>query len=91
MARKEVAVKKYVVRLGAEERAQLAAFIGAGKRSARLLTKARTLCNRCEPLSLYPPGDCRLAALNDLRDLKGAVKNVLKDRNGISGGDHHWG
>ena len=50
MARKEVAVKKYVVRLSAEERAQLAAcslqlaaFIGARKRSARLLTKARIL------------------------------------------------
>ena len=43
MAGKEIAVKKYVVRLSAEEREQLDALIGAGKRSARLLTKARIL------------------------------------------------
>lgn len=43
MAGKEIAVKKYVVRLSAEERDQLAALISAGKRSARLLTKARIL------------------------------------------------
>ena len=43
MAVKEIAVKKYVVRLSAEERDQLAALISAGKRSARLLTNARIL------------------------------------------------
>ena len=43
MSGKEIAVKKYVVRLSAEEREQLAGFISAGKRSARLLTKARIL------------------------------------------------
>ena len=43
MAGKEIAVKKYVVRLSVEEREQLAALIGAGKRSARLMTKARIL------------------------------------------------
>ncbi len=43
MAEKEIAVKKYVVRLSAEERDQLLALIGAGKRSARSLTKARIL------------------------------------------------
>ena len=43
MAGKEIAVKKYVVRLSAEERAQLSDFIRAGKRSAQLLTKARIL------------------------------------------------
>ena len=43
MAGKEIAVKKYIVRLSAEEREQLVAFIAAGKRSARLLTKARIL------------------------------------------------
>src|ERR1700739_473443 len=41
--REEVAVKKYVVRLSAEERAQLDELIRKGKRSAQLLTKARTL------------------------------------------------
>ena len=43
MAGKEIAVKKYVVRLSEEERAKLMDFIGSGKRSAQLLTKARIL------------------------------------------------
>jgi len=40
---KEIAVKKYVVRLSAEERAQLDELIRKGRRSAQLLTKARIL------------------------------------------------
>jgi transposase len=43
VAGKEIAVRKYVVRLSAEEREKLAAFIASGKRSARLVTKARIL------------------------------------------------
>jgi hypothetical protein len=43
VAGKEIAVKKYVVRLSAEERQQLSDFIRSGKRSAQLLTKARIL------------------------------------------------
>ena len=43
MAVKEVAVKKYVVRLSAEEREKLSDFMRSGKRSAQLLTKARIL------------------------------------------------
>ena len=43
MVGKEIAVKKYVVRPSVEERNQLVAMISAGKRSARLLTKARIL------------------------------------------------
>ena len=43
MAGKEIAVKKYVVRLSTEERAQLDELISKGKRSAQLLTKARIL------------------------------------------------
>ena len=43
MAAKEVAVKKYVVRLSADERAQLENLIRKGKRSAQFLTKARIL------------------------------------------------
>ena len=43
MAGKEIAVKKYVVRLTAEERGQLDELISKGKRSAQLLTKARIL------------------------------------------------
>ena len=43
MAGKEIAVKKYVVRLDAEDRDQLGELIRKGKRSAQLLTKARIL------------------------------------------------
>jgi transposase len=43
VAGKEIAVKKYVVRLSGEERARLWDLIASGKRSARLLTKARIL------------------------------------------------
>ena len=43
MAGREVAVKKYVVRLSAEERDRLNELIRKGKRSAQLLTKARIL------------------------------------------------
>ena len=43
MAGKEIAVKKYVVRLNAEERDELNQLIRKGKRSAQLLTKARIL------------------------------------------------
>ena len=43
MAGKDIAVKKYVVRLGAEEREQLQALIGKGKSPAKRLLKARIL------------------------------------------------
>ena len=43
MAGKEIAVKKYVVRLDVEERDRLNELIRKGKRSAQLLTKARIL------------------------------------------------
>ena len=43
MAGKEIAVKKFVVRLDAEERDRLDELIRKGKRSAQLLTKARIL------------------------------------------------
>ena len=43
MARKEIAVKKYVVKLSAEERDRLEALIHAGKSPAQLLTRARIL------------------------------------------------
>ena len=43
MAKKEIAVKKYVVKLSAEERMRLEALIHVGKSSARMLTRARIL------------------------------------------------
>jgi hypothetical protein len=43
VAGREIAVKKYVVRLSSAERERLSAFISSGKRSAQLVTKARIL------------------------------------------------
>ena len=43
VAGKKIAVKKYVVRLSAEEREQLSSLIRSGNRAAQLLTKARIL------------------------------------------------
>ena len=43
MAAKEIAVKKYIVRLNADERARLDDVMRSGKRPAQLLTKARIL------------------------------------------------
>ena len=43
MSRKEISVKKYVVRLSAEEREQLETLIRKGKSPARRLLKARIL------------------------------------------------
>ena len=43
MAGKEIAVKKYVVRLSSEERERLEFLVRAGKSPAQLLTKARIL------------------------------------------------
>ena len=43
MAGKEIAVKRYVVRLSAEERERLKALVRAGKSPAQLLTRARIL------------------------------------------------
>ena len=43
MAKKEIVVKKYVVKLSAEERERLGGLIYAGKSSAQLLTRARIM------------------------------------------------
>jgi hypothetical protein len=43
VAGREIAVKKYVVKLGVEERDRLEALIHVGKSSAQLLTRARVL------------------------------------------------
>ena len=43
MAGKEIAVKKYVVKLSVEERERLETLIRGGKHSARTLTRARIL------------------------------------------------
>lgn len=43
MAGREIAVKKYVVRLSEAEREKLSEFVRSGRRSAQLSTKARIL------------------------------------------------
>jgi poly-gamma-glutamate capsule biosynthesis protein CapA/YwtB (metallophosphatase superfamily) len=43
VAKKEIAVKKYVVELSGEERERLEAMVRAGKSSAQILTRARIL------------------------------------------------
>jgi Homeodomain-like domain len=43
VAKKEIAVKKYVVKLSGEERERLEAMVRAGKGSAPILTRARIL------------------------------------------------
>jgi hypothetical protein len=43
VAKKEIAVKKYVVKLSGEERERLEAMVRAGKGSAQILTRARIL------------------------------------------------
>jgi hypothetical protein len=43
VAAKEIAVKKYVVKLSAEERERVNALIQSGKQPARKLTRARIL------------------------------------------------
>ena len=43
MANREIAVKKYVVRLSAQERERLEAMVRAGKTSAQMVTRARIL------------------------------------------------
>lgn len=43
MAAKEISVKRYVVRLGTDEREQLGALIRKGKSAAQKLLKARIL------------------------------------------------
>lgn len=43
MANREIAVKKYVVRLSTQERERLETMVRAGKSSAQMLTRARIL------------------------------------------------
>jgi hypothetical protein len=75
VAGKEIAVKKYVVGLMAQEREHLSALIHAGKGSARLLTKARILLKA----DISEPGegwsDRRIAAALDT-----SIANIERTR-----------
>jgi len=65
VAAKEIAVKKYVVRLSADERVQLNDLIHKGKRSAQLLTKARILLKADVSEAGEGWSDSRIAAALD--------------------------
>jgi hypothetical protein len=65
VAGKEIAVKKYVVRLDAEERDRLNELIRKGKRSTQLLTKARILLKADASDAGEGWSDSRIAAALD--------------------------
>jgi len=75
VTRKEVAVKKYVVRLRADERAQLNDMIHRGKRSAQLLTRARILLKADVSEAGEGWSDSRIAAALDT-----SIANILRTR-----------
>ena len=75
MAGKEIAVKKYVVRLSAEEREKLSALIRSGKRSAQLLTKARLLLKADVSETGDGWSDSRIAAALDT-----SIANIERTR-----------
>ena len=75
MAAKEIAVKKYVVRLSVDERAQLDDLIHKGKRSAQLLTKARILLKADVSEAGEGWSDSRIAEALDT-----SVANILRTR-----------
>jgi hypothetical protein len=75
VAAKEVAVKKYVVRLSADERAQLNDLIRKGKRSAQLLTKARILLKADVSEAGEGWRDSRIAEALDT-----SIANILRTR-----------
>ncbi len=75
MAAKEIAVKKYVVRLSAAERQQLDDLIRKGKRSAPLLTKARILLKADVSAAGEGWSDSRIAEALDT-----SIANIVRTR-----------
>jgi len=75
VAKKEIAVKKYVVELSGEERERLEALIRAGKSSARLLTRARILLKADVSEAGEGWSDSAIAAALDT-----SVNNVARTR-----------
>jgi hypothetical protein len=75
VAGKEIAVKKYVVRLDAEERDRLNELIRKGKSSARLLTKVRIILKADVSDAGAGWSDSRIAAALDT-----SIANVERTR-----------
>jgi hypothetical protein len=74
VAGKEIAVKKYVVKLGAEERERLEALVRAGK-SPQLLTRARILLKADVSEAGEGWSDSAIAAAPDT-----SINNVARTR-----------
>jgi hypothetical protein len=75
VAAKEIAVKKFVVRLSKEERERLDELVHTGKRSARLLIKARILLKADASEAGEGWSDSRIAAALDT-----SIANVVRTR-----------
>ena len=75
MASREIAVKKYVVRLSAQEREQLETMVRAGKTSAQIATRARILLKADASDAGEAWSDSAIAAALDT-----SVNNVARTR-----------
>ena len=75
MTKKEIAVKKYVVKLSAEERDRLEAMVRAGKNSAQILTRARILLKADVSEAGDGWSDCAISAA-----LNTSINNVARTR-----------
>ena len=75
MANREIAVKKYVVRLSAQEREQLETMVRAGKTSAQIATRARILLKADASDAGEAWSDSAIAAALDT-----SVNNVARTR-----------
>ena len=75
MAIREIAVKKYVVRLSAQEREQLETMVRAGKTSAQIVTRARILLKADASELGQAWSDSAIAAALDT-----SVNNVARTR-----------
>ncbi len=75
MAKREIAVKKYVVRLSAQERERLETMVRAGKHSAQMLTRARILLKADVSDAGEAWSDSAIAAALDT-----SVNNVARTR-----------
>ena len=74
MVAREIAVKKYVVKLSADEREQLESLIHGGKHPAQKLTKARILLK----VDASPAGEAKLIALACSEPPKGRARWTLR-------------
>jgi hypothetical protein len=75
VAIREIAVKKYVVRLSAQEREQLETMVRAGKTAAQIVTRARILLKADTSELGEAWSDCAIATALDT-----SVNNVARAR-----------